>query len=72
LNVLAVKMHPLTDEEYAKTAWRKKQADLSPPGKVRQVVAMQERIRSILAARGVVIVPCSLDAEECRPNGVSP
>jgi hypothetical protein len=36
-------MRPLTDEEYAKTAWRKKQVALSPPGKVRQVVSMQER-----------------------------
>lgn len=62
-----VKMRPLRDEEYAKTAWRKKQAALSPPEKVRQVVAMQKRARPILAARGNIIVPWPLDEEECRP-----
>ncbi|MBP5787519.1 MAG: hypothetical protein J6Y19_06870 [Kiritimatiellae bacterium] len=62
-----VKMRPLTDEEYAKTAWRKKQAALSPPEKVRQVVAMQKRARPILAARGVLIVPWTLDEEEKHP-----
>ena len=62
-----VKMRPLTDEEYAKTVWRKKQAALSPSEKVRQVVAMQERARPILAARGVIIVPWTLDEEELRP-----
>ena len=62
-----VKMRPLTNEEYAKTSWRKKQAALSPPEKVRQVVAMQKRARSILAARGVRIVPWTLDEGEGRP-----
>lgn len=61
----SVKMRPLTDEEYAKTVWRKKQAALSPL--VRQVVAMQERARPILATRGVEIVPWTLDEEELRP-----
>ena len=58
-----VKMRPLTDEEYAKTAWRKKQASLSPSEKVRQ----EKRARPILAARGVIIVPWTLDEEEGRP-----
>ena len=62
-----VKIRPLTDEEYAKTAWRKKQAALSFPEKVRQVVAMQERARPILAARGVTIVPWTLDEGEKHP-----
>ena len=57
-----VTMRPLPEAAYAKTAFRKKQASLSYPEKVRQVVAMQERIRPILAARGRVIVPWKLDA----------
>ena len=62
-----VPMRPLTKSAYAKTAFRKKQASLSYPEKVRQVVAMQERIRPILAARGRVIVPWKLDASQEFP-----
>ena len=62
-----VKMRPLTEAEYAKTAFRKKQASLSYPEKVRQVVAMQERVRPVLAARGRVIVPWKLDKDESGP-----
>lgn len=67
MKATSVKMRPLTGEEYAKTSWRKKQAALSPLEKVRQVVAMQERARPILAARGVEIVPWTLDEEEPHP-----
>lgn len=56
-----VAMRPLTEAAYAKMAFRKKQASLSYPDKVRQVVAMQERVRPIFAARGRVIVPWKLD-----------
>ena len=62
-----VKMRPLTETEYAKTAFRRKQASLSYPEKVRQVVAMQKRARPVLAARGRVIVPWKLDADEVAP-----
>lgn len=62
-----VKMCPLTKAEYAKTAFRKKQASLSYPEKVRQIVAMQERARPVLAARGRVIVPWKLDEDESVP-----
>lgn len=56
-----VPMRPLTESAYAKTAFRKRHASLPYPEKVRQVVAMQERVRSILAMRGKVIVPWTLD-----------
>lgn len=58
-----VKMRPLTAAEYAKTVFRKKQVSLSYPEKVRQVVAMQERVRPVFAARGRVIVPWKLDED---------
>lgn len=59
-----VKMHPLPRERYGKAVFRKKQAALPFPEKVRQVVALQERLRPIYAARGKVIVPWKLDADE--------
>ena len=62
-----VKMRPLTEAEYAKTAFRRKQASLPYPEKVRQVVAMQKRARPVLAARGRVIVPWKLDVDEEAP-----
>ena len=60
-------MSPLTEAEYAKTAFRKKQASFSYPEKVRQVVAMQKRARPVLAMRGRVLVPWELDADEEAP-----
>lgn len=56
-----VSMRTLAKSAYAKTAFRKRQASLPYPEKVRQVVAMQERVRPILAMRGKVIVPWTLD-----------
>ena len=60
-------MRPLTEAKYAKTAFRKKQTALSYPEKVRQLVALQERLRPIYAARGRVIVPWKLDGDEAMP-----
>ena len=57
----AVKMRPLPQDWYAKLAFRKKQATLPYPEKVRQLVALQERVRPIYAARGQVIVPWKID-----------
>ena len=57
----AVKMCPLSRDWYAKVAFRKKQAALPYPEKVRQLVALQERLRPIYAARGQVIVPWKID-----------
>lgn len=62
-----VTMRPLPEAAYAKIAFRKKQAALPYPEKVSQVVAMQERVRPILAARGRVIVPWKLDARQEFP-----
>lgn len=62
-----VKMRPLTANQYAKVTFRQKQAALSYPEKVRQVVAMQKRIRPILAARGRVIVPWQLETDSAFP-----
>lgn len=58
---LAVKMRPLSRERYAKATFRKKQAALPFPEKVHQLVALQERLRPIYAARGRVIVPWKID-----------
>ena len=57
----AVKMRPLSLERYAKVAFRKNQATLPYPEKVRQLVVLQERLRPIYAARGQVIVPWKID-----------
>lgn len=57
----AVKMRPLPRERYAKTTFRKKQSELPFPEKVHQLVALQERLRPIYAARGRVIVPWKID-----------
>lgn len=62
-----VKMRPLTENQYAKVAFRQKQASLSYPEKVRQVVAMQKRVRPIWAARGRVIVPWKLETDSEFP-----
>ena len=43
-----------------KPKFRAEQVAFSYPEKVRQVVAMQERMRSICAARGRIIVPWKL------------
>ena len=56
----AIKMRPLTEEQYGKSKFRAEQAALSYPEKVRQVVAMQERMHPICAARGRIIVPWKL------------
>ena len=52
-----LKMRPLSRERYAKATFREKQAALPFPEKVHQLVALQERLRPIYAARGRVIVP---------------
>lgn len=57
----------MVDAACTNYVWNKEQASLSLPEKVRQVVAMQERARPILAAPGVKIVPWTLDEEELRP-----
>lgn len=56
----AIKMRLLSEEQYGKPKFRDEQAALSYPEKVRQVVAMQERMRPIYAARGRIIVPWKL------------
>lgn len=58
---IAVKMRPLSARQYAKENFRAKQAALSYPEKVRQLVMMQEKLRPIYAARGRIIVPWKLD-----------
>ena len=50
-------MRPLTDEQYAKVNFRRRQAALSYPEKVRQLVELQKRLVPIYAARGKIIVP---------------
>ena len=50
-------MRPLTDEQYAKVNFRRRQAALSYPEKVRQLVELQKSLVPIYAARGKVIVP---------------
>ena len=50
-------MRPLTDEQYAKVNFRRRQSALSYPEKVRQLVELQKRLVPIYAARGKVIVP---------------
>jgi hypothetical protein len=56
----AIKMRPLSEEQYGKPKFRAEQAALSYPEKIRQVVALQERMRPIYAARGRIIVPWKL------------
>ena len=67
----AIRMRPLAQWQYEKTSFRAAQRALSYPEKVRQVVAMQERIAPILAARGRIIKPWRLDLEEmaCSSKG---
>ncbi len=50
-------MRPLTGEQYAKVNFRRRQAALSYPEKVRQLVELQKRLVPIYAARGKIIVP---------------
>lgn len=50
-------MRPLTSEQYAKVNFRRRQASLSYPEKVRQLVELQKRLVPIYAARGKIIVP---------------
>ena len=50
-------MRPLTDEQYAKVNFRRRQAALPYPEKVRQLVELQKRLVPIYAARGKTIVP---------------
>ena len=57
----AVKMRPLSERQYAKTSFRARQAALSYPEKVRQLVMLQEKLRPIYAARGRTIVPWKID-----------
>lgn len=57
----AVKMRPLSERQYAKTSFRTRQAALSYPEKVRQLVMLQEKLRPIYAARGRTIVPWKID-----------
>ena len=57
----AVKMRPLSEGQYAKETFRAKQAALSYPEKVRQLVMLQKRLRPIYAARGRTIVPWKID-----------
>lgn len=66
-----IRMRPLAQWQYEKTSFRAAQRALSYPEKVRQVVAMQERIAPILAARGRIIKPWKLDSEEmaCSSTG---
>ena len=47
----------LTKAQYAKTEVRVRQAALSYPEKVKQVVIMQQRMVPICSARGKKIVP---------------
>lgn len=50
-------MRPLTDKQYAKENFRRRQTALSYPEKVRQLVQLQKRLVPIYAARGRIIVP---------------
>ena len=50
-------MRPLTGEHYPKVTFRRRQAALSYPEKVRQLVELQKRLVPIYAARGKIIVP---------------
>ena len=50
-------LRPLTGEQYAKVNFRRRQAALPYPEKVRQLVELQKRLVPIFAARGKVIVP---------------
>ena len=50
-------MRPLTDRQYAKEGFRRRQAALCYPEKVRQLVQLQKRLVPIYAARGKTIVP---------------
>lgn len=50
-------MRPLSETQYAKEIFRRRQAALPYPEKVRQVVELQKRLVPIYAARGKVIVP---------------
>lgn len=50
-------MRPLTEAQYAKVNFRRRQVALSYPEKVRQLVELQKRIAPIYAARGKTIVP---------------
>lgn len=50
-------MRPLPGEQYAKVNFRRRQAALSYPEKVRQLVELQKRLVPIYAARGKIIVP---------------
>ena len=54
-------MGALDRRRYEKPVFRAMQGALSYPEKVRQVVAMQVRIAPILAARGRIIKPWTLD-----------
>ena len=50
-------MRPLSPSQYAKENFRRRQAALSYPQKVRQLVELQRRLVPIYAARGKTIVP---------------
>lgn len=50
-------MRPLTESQYAKVNFRRRQASLPYPEKVRQLVELQKRLVPIYAARGKTIVP---------------
>ena len=56
-----VRMRALDGRMYNKPVFRATQRALSYPEKVRQVVAMQVRIAPILAARGRIVKPWTLD-----------
>ena len=50
-------MRPLTDKQYAKVDFRRRQAALPYPEKVRQPVELQKGLVPIYAAHGRIIVP---------------
>lgn len=54
----------LSSSQYAKANFRARQASLSYPEKVRQVVALQQRIVPVCAKQGRLIVPWKIDREE--------
>ena len=61
-------MRALDGRVYNKPVFRAAQRALSYPEKVRQVVAMQARIAPILAARGRIIKPWTLDEHTLHTN----
>ena len=56
-----VRMKALDRRRYGKPVFRAAQRALSYPEKVKQVIEMQVRIAPILAARGRIIKPWTLD-----------